>query len=110
MKESDDILIRQFFDEHKETVADHGFSRRVMHRLPGHSVRRMERIWTACCTAGAVALFVALDGFGLLWNALREVCLHMMAQGTAQTLDMETYAVVVLVLLSLLYHKLAQQA
>ena len=32
-----DKLLRDFFAENKQEIADNGFSRRVMHHLPGRS-------------------------------------------------------------------------
>ncbi len=34
-----DKLLRDFFAENKQEIADNGFSRRVMHHLPGRSNR-----------------------------------------------------------------------
>ena len=41
-----DKLLRDFFAENKQEIADNGFSRRVMHHLPGRS-NRLARIWSA---------------------------------------------------------------
>ena len=41
--ETDDTLIRSFFEENKKEIADRGFSRRVMRSLP----RRKNRIFKA---------------------------------------------------------------
>lgn len=61
MDNHDDKLLRQFFSEaSQQTMADDGFSSRVMHRLP----RRMNwfsRLWTVCCILVAVALAYATD-------------------------------------------------
>ena len=41
-----DKLLRDFFAENKQEIADNGFSRRVMHHLPDRS-NRLARIWSA---------------------------------------------------------------
>ena len=41
-----DKLLRDFFAENKQEIADNGFSRRVMHHLPGRS-NHLARIWSA---------------------------------------------------------------
>ena len=37
MKNKDDILLKQFFDQHKQQIADNGFSEKVMQRIPQQS-------------------------------------------------------------------------
>ena len=60
---SDDLLLEQFFRAASaEQLADDGFSRRVMARLPERQTR-LSRIWTAACVAAAVALFTATGGW-----------------------------------------------
>lgn len=41
-----DKLLRDFFAENKQEIADNGFSRRVMHHLPDRS-NRLACIWSA---------------------------------------------------------------
>ena len=41
-----DKLLRDFFTENRQEIADRGFSRRVMHHLPDRS-NRLARIWNA---------------------------------------------------------------
>ena len=49
-----DKLLRDFFTENRQEIADRGFSRRVMHHLPDRS-NRLARIWNAFVMAvGAV--------------------------------------------------------
>lgn len=71
MKENDNILLAQFFEEAaRQQVADDGFSERVMAALPaeGRSARVvwLSHLWTLFCVAVAVLLFVLLQG----WTAL----------------------------------------
>ncbi|WP_301202912.1 DUF5056 domain-containing protein, partial [uncultured Parabacteroides sp.] len=37
MMENDDKLLTSFFAEHRQEIADNGFSRRVLRHLPGRS-------------------------------------------------------------------------
>ena len=67
--ENDDILVRQFFNEHTEEIADHGFSKRVMRHLPDRAVR-LNRIWTAICIVVGIAFFVAVKGWNVIAEAL----------------------------------------
>lgn len=61
LTESDELLVKGFFEENKIDIADNGFSERVMRRLPSPSVR-LNRIWTAVCTLlGAMWLFSVLS-------------------------------------------------
>lgn len=48
-------LLRDFFAENKQEIADNGFSRRVMHHLPDRS-NRLARIWSAFVMTVAAAL------------------------------------------------------
>lgn len=109
MMENDDKLLKQFFSENKQEIADNGFSRRVMHRLPSHS-KRIYRIWDFCCFAVAAALFVALDGFQLIGNTLRETFIGMAESGQASQLDPKSLALAAAVLIFLGYKKIASLA
>ncbi len=48
MMENDDKLLTSFFAEHRQEIADNGFSRRVLRHLPDRS-RHLAQIWTAFC-------------------------------------------------------------
>lgn len=52
------------------TVADDGFSDRVMARIPSRKTRTLSRLWTIFCVAVAGALFVAFDGLQLMAQGL----------------------------------------
>lgn len=56
-----DKLLRDFFTENRQEIADRGFSRRVMHHLPDRS-NRLARIWNAFVMAVGAVLFVSLGG------------------------------------------------
>ena len=65
MMENDDKLLTSFFAEHRQEIADNGFSRRVLRHLPDRS-RHLAQIWTAFCFTLALVLFVSLDGVQLI--------------------------------------------
>lgn len=108
MTENDDKLLESFFAEERQEVADNGFTRRVMRSLPRRS-NRLARLWTAGGFALAAVLFVALDGLELLWNSLREAFTSTLADGMAQV-DPRSMAIAVVVLLYLMYRKIASLA
>ena len=64
-----DKLLRDFFAENKQEIADNGFSRRVMHHLPDRS-NRLARIWSAFVMTVAAALFVWLGGLEATWGTI----------------------------------------
>ena len=68
---NDDKLLTSFFAEHRQEIADNGFSRRVLRHLPDRS-RHLAQIWTAFCFTLALVLFVSLDGVQLILDTLRE--------------------------------------
>ena len=109
MEKDNEQLLKQFFAESKQEPADNGFSRRVMHHLPDRE-NRIAKIWSYCCFTLAAVLFVALDGFHLLLNALRETFEKMLESGLPANFDPTSYAIAALVLLFLAYRKIASLA
>lgn len=66
MNEDNDMLLRQFFSEAaQQTIADNGFTERVMRRLPSR-INWFNRLWTAFCIVVFAVLFVVLHGWELL--------------------------------------------
>ena len=61
MKDNDEELIARFFADNRQEIADDGFTRRVMERLPGKALW-LNRLWTAACMLVGLGLFVLLDG------------------------------------------------
>ena len=49
MMENDDKLLTSFFAEHRQEIADNGFSRRVLRHLPGRSRHLAQKIGRASC-------------------------------------------------------------
>lgn len=109
MKENNnDKLLRDFFAENKQEIADNGFSRRVMRRLPDRSYR-LARIWSALVTALAAVLFVRLGGLEAAWETIREVFVSMIQQGVTN-LDPKSMIIATVVLLFLATRKIASMA
>lgn len=109
MKENDnDKLLRDFFAENNREIADNGFSRRVMRRLPDRS-HRLTRIWSAFVMAFAAVLFVWLGGLEAAWETIREVFVSMVQQG-ATNLDPKSMVIATVVLLFLATRKIASLA
>lgn len=107
--ENDERLLEQFFAENRQEIADNGFTRRVMRSLPGRKYR-IAQWWTAACSLLALALFVAMDGIGLIWNALRQMLEAAMQSGAAEQMDPKSLAVAGIVLFYLGCRKISSLA
>ena len=71
MDMTDNELLEQLFQPAREmTVADNGFSDRVMERIPRRTTRTLSRMWTVFCVAVAGALFIVFDGWQLVARGL----------------------------------------
>ena len=67
MDEQNEKLLQQFFSEAaQQTIADNGFTERVMSQLPPANVKRFTRIWTVSCILVAAILFTLFHGWELL--------------------------------------------
>lgn len=108
MMENDDKLLKQFFADNRQEIADNGFTRGVMHRLPDRSLR-LSQIWTAFCFTLALVLFVAFDGLQLVLGTLRETFTSAIENGATQ-LDPKSLIVAGIVLLYLGYRKISTLA
>ena len=108
MMENNDKLLEQFFTDNRKEIADNGFTRRVMHRLPNHS-RRLSQIWTVFCFTLALVLFVSLNGLQLVLGTLRETFTSAVESGTTQ-LDPKSLIIAGIVLLYFIYRKIASLA
>lgn len=109
MKEvNNDKILRNFFAESKQEIADNGFSHRVMRHLPDRSYR-LARLWTAFVMAVAAVLFIWLGGLEAAWGTIREVFIGMINHGTA-SLDPQSMIIAVVVLLFMATRKVASMA
>lgn len=89
MTKTDDILLKDFFNENKQDIADGGFTRRVMHNLPD-SGNRITRILTLICLVISTVLFVIYDGFHAIIGIMREVFVSVIQNGIA-IFDLKTF-------------------
>lgn len=109
MKEIDnDKLLRDFFADNKQEIADDGFSRRVMHHLPDRT-NWLARLWSTFVMAIGLALFVALGGMEAAWGTIREVFISMVNHELA-SLDPKSIIIATVVLLFLATKKVASLA
>ena len=68
---TDNELLEKLFRPAREmTVADDGFSDRVLETIPNHSTRTLSRLWTLFCIVVALVLFVVFDGWQLVAGSL----------------------------------------
>ncbi|MDO4163078.1 MAG: DUF5056 domain-containing protein [Bacteroides sp.] len=111
MQENDDKLIEQFLAAGKQEIADNGFSRRVVQRLPRRE-SLLSRLWTGFCFALALVLFFVFDGWQAIQNTVYSVFENLVQQGQtdiAQT-DPKSLIVAGIVLIYLAYRKIATLA
>ena len=109
MTENDDRLIEQFLAPGRREIADNGFTRRVLNRLPDRR-ERLARLWTFTGFTLALVLFIALDGIELSWNSLRETLTTAVEQSMATNIDPKSLVIAGVVLLFLAYKKIASLA
>ncbi len=77
-EDNNDLLLQQFFSEAaQQTIADDGFTERVMRQLPSR-INWITRLWTVFCVTVFCALFVVFHGWELLAAHL-EVMLRTLA-------------------------------
>lgn len=72
MNRNDEQIISSFMKANKQELADNGFSRRVMHRLPV-SAKVWSDILTAICVVLCGVLLYVFDGFNVIFHAIREI-------------------------------------
>ena len=109
MEENDERLIEEFLAPARREIPDNGFTRRVARHLPAGR-DRVARAWTCAGFTLALALFIALDGARLLWDALRESLDAALQHGLAADADPRSLLVAGAVLLFLCYKKIASLA
>lgn len=97
MTELDDKILKQFFEENKQEIADDGFTRRVMKSLPDRNLK-IFNILTAAVTVIAVIVFLLFDGILIVLNVLRQLFTAVIETG-ATHLDLKTIAIIAAVLL-----------
>ena len=102
------VDMTSFFAEHRQEIADNGFSRRVLRHLPDRS-RHLAQIWTAFCFTLALVLFVSLDGVQLILDTLRETFDTAIRSGASE-LDPKSLIIAGVVLLYFGYRKISSMA
>jgi len=110
MEDKDEILLKDFFRENRQEIADDGFSRRVMNRLPERRIWIVSQLLTALTVVLSMGVFIYFGGVNLLGGTLREVFQNFTLGGSLDTFsgtEPWTIGVVALVLLYMGYGKLA---
>ncbi len=97
-----------FFAEHRQDIADNGFSRRVLRHLPDNS-QRLSQIWTACCFTLALVLLVAFGGLQAILNTLCETFETSLRSGVAE-IDPKSLIIAGIVLSYFAYRKISTLA
>ena len=96
---TDKELLEQVFGPARQmTVADNGFSDRVMEQIPRHDTKRLSRLWTIFCIAVAAGLFIVFGGLQLVVSGLLMVLKTPMSR---DSLLMLTISAVVVWLLTI---------
>lgn len=72
MTENDDQLIKSFLLAGKREIADNGFSRRVIRRLPERA-KWLSDILSVTCAILCCLLFYVFNGFGIIYGAICEI-------------------------------------
>lgn len=113
MTERDDFLIQAFFQEHRQEIADNGFSERVIRNLPKRNIIWWNRLWTLLCGIVAIILFWMLDGKAKILTEIRTILgdgigIVYDALANSHSFELTTiYVVIALILLSA--NRLAQE-
>lgn len=72
MNRNDEQLISNFMKANKKELADNGFSRRVMRKLPV-SAKVWSDILTAVCVILSCVLLIVSDGVNVIFQSISEV-------------------------------------
>ena len=104
MTKNDEQLIRQFMQDNQQEVADNGFSRRVMRRLPLRP-KEISDLLTAVGVVVGCILFYVFDGLDFFLQLLYG-CLEKLTSGLPQDVNLSTIWPALLVLAVLGIHKI----
>ena len=63
-----DKVLKDFFNEHKQEIADNGFTHRVMRQLPEHAYRGWI-VWIFAAVGMAITIYLGIT-FGLVEQVL----------------------------------------
>lgn len=103
MMDNDDKLLKQFFSEHKQEIADNGFSRRVMHHLPNRQIQ-LARWWSLCCFVVGLLWFTLNNGWVLLKGTLQGIWADIIT--SSPEIEAQTILVLVVFVVILGYRKI----
>lgn len=81
MENKDDILLREFFKSNRQEIADAGFSRRVMYRLPERKALMLNHLLSAVTAILAIVLFLAQDGVQVLKTVFSDFLANISRSG-----------------------------
>lgn len=108
--DNNDKLLQAFFAEQKQKVADHGFSRRVMQRIPHPCAEQWQiRFWNIFLAIVGGAVFFSLGGLEMVWNTFRETAMEMLRNNICE-LEWRSMAIAGVVLLVMATKKIASLA
>lgn len=81
--EDNERLIEQFMKQHRQEIADDGFTERVMRGLPERKPQHdwLPTIWNAVMMTLALVLFIAFGGVELVKDALYQHLDMALTQG-----------------------------
>lgn len=97
MMEIDDKILKLFFQENKKEIADGGFTHRVIKGLPDRKMK-LAGIISAVFLTAVLVLFLLLDGFNIILNAVGEIFVSAIDTGVTH-LDLTTLLIIAGVLL-----------
>lgn len=104
MMEENDKLINDFFASQKQEIADNGFTKKVMKRLP-YRISPLAKIWGLLVLITAITLFCIFDGWIYIIQSLRDIFVSI-AQGAEIYSDPKSYIIAAIVLLAMGVRKL----
>ncbi|WP_321334851.1 DUF5056 domain-containing protein [uncultured Bacteroides sp.] len=108
MMDTNDKLLKQFFDERKQEIKDNGFSHRITHNLPNHN-KRLSNLWISFCVAITLILFITLNGLQAIIGVLRDVFISLVQNGI-EKIDPKSLLIAIAVLMFLGVRKVCTMA
>lgn len=98
MENNDDILLTKFFDSQRQDIADDGFSKMVMQRIPRQSARPYI-IWRLICVVAGIILFFLADGI----DTLRSVVVNSVVNMASYILSIDLSVISPLMIYAILF-------
>lgn len=104
MTNNDEQRIRQFMQAHKHEIADNGFSRRVMRRLPTQA-KVLSDVLTAICVVLCATLLYVFDGVNVILDSLHSFFQYQMWSLVSNNFNLSTLLPALAVLVYFGIHK-----